>query len=85
MPHTQDTNFNYYQVLNLLRAGQISLPDAAKRLNIHEKTLGAYLSTTITPKKPRVSITPSTSAMSSPDPQAFAMVIHSLVDQVGLV
>ncbi|ODN03899.1 Protein bric-a-brac 1, partial [Orchesella cincta] len=72
MPHTQDTNFNYYQVLNLLRAGQISLTDAAKRLNIHEKTLGAYLSTTITPKKPRISITPSTSALTA-DAQSFAM------------
>lgn len=73
MPHTQDTNFNYYQVLNLLRAGSITLSDAAKRLNIHEKTLGAYLSTTITPKKPRLSITPSTSSLNN-DPAAFGMV-----------
>ena len=74
MPHTQDTNFNYYQVLNLLRGGQITLTDAAKRLNIHEKTLGAYLSTAITPKKPRISITPSTSGMPLQDSQTFAMV-----------
>ena len=43
MPHTQDTNFNCYQVLNLLRAGQITLSDAAKRLNIREKTQGHIL------------------------------------------
>ena len=73
MPHTQDTNFNYYQVLNLLRAGQITLSDAAKRLNIHEKTLGAYLTTSITPKKPKLSMTPpSTSGMNTSD--SFAMV-----------
>ncbi|CAG7826446.1 unnamed protein product [Allacma fusca] len=84
MPHTQDTNFNYYQVLNLLRAGQITLPDAAKRLNIHEKTLGAYLSTTITPKKPRISITPSTSGMQIQDSQTFAMNLLQNLQGGGL-
>lgn len=79
MPANQDTNFNYYQVLNLLRAGQISLQDAAKRLNINERTLTAYLSTTITPKRPKtLKQGGGNSAVPDSNSKSFGMVFVDL-------